>query len=63
MLSGKATVPSMFQRYSNISKSKITFNEAITLIINETKKRPKEFDYLNVEDYTNFGYYCADEIR
>lgn len=46
----------MIERY-NMPKSKISFNEAITLVINEAIKRPKEYIYINVEDYLNFGYY------
>lgn len=62
-LRSKATIPSMIERYKNIPKSKISFNEAITSIVNESIKRPKEITFINVEDYGNFGYFSVDEIR
>lgn len=60
---GKANVPSMLERYQNMPKSKISYNEAITAIVNESIKRPKEIVYKNVEDYGNFGYFSVDEVR
>lgn len=60
---GKANVPSMLERYQNMPKSKISFHEAITSIVNESIKRPKEIVYKHVEDYGNFGYFSVDEIR
>lgn len=53
----------MVERYNNMPKGKISFNEAITLVVNESIKRPKETTYINVEDHGNFGYYSADELR
>lgn len=43
----------MIQRYSNMAKSKISFNKAITLIINESIKRPKEIASINAEDHNS----------
>ena len=59
----------MIERYDYISTlaskffAKISIDEAATLVIKEAIKRPKEYAYLNVEDYSNFGFYNVDEIR
>ena len=53
----------MVERYSNMTKNKITFDQAITLVIAESMKRPKEIKQISVEHYGNFGYFSANEIR
>ena len=51
----------MVERYANIPKTKITFDEAISLI--EAMKRPKEVAHKQADDHGNFGYFSLDEIR